>query len=106
MRLVIDTNVAIAGLLWHGSPRKLLDAAVEGTIDLAISTPLIEELARALTYPKFARRLVEHGVSAEMLVAQYATVSERVQPATISRKVPHDPEDDRCSPALWPHEPT
>ncbi len=34
MRLVIDTNVAIAGLLVAWVTRKLLDAAVEGTIDL------------------------------------------------------------------------
>lgn len=29
MRLLLDTNVVVAGLLWNGAPRKLLDRAVK-----------------------------------------------------------------------------
>jgi len=34
MRLVLDTNIVISGLLWNGPPRRLLDAAIGGTVDL------------------------------------------------------------------------
>ncbi len=27
-RLVLDTNVVVAGLLWNGPPRRLLEAAI------------------------------------------------------------------------------
>jgi predicted nucleic acid-binding protein len=27
VRLVLDTNAAVSGLLWHGNPGKLIDAA-------------------------------------------------------------------------------
>lgn len=30
MRLVLDTNVALSGLLWNGVPAQLLDAAQIG----------------------------------------------------------------------------
>lgn len=45
MRLVLDTNVVVAGLLWHGAPRRLLDSAIDDeTISLYSSPVLIEDL--------------------------------------------------------------
>jgi len=34
VRVVADTNTVISGLLWHGAPRRLLDAARAGKLDL------------------------------------------------------------------------
>ena len=57
MRLVLDTNVVIAGLLWHGTPRRLLDRAIDDdTVELYSSPALIDELGNTLKYPKFAQR--------------------------------------------------
>lgn len=43
MRLVLDTNVVAAGLLWHGAPRGLSDLAIDDeTISLYSSPVLIE----------------------------------------------------------------
>jgi hypothetical protein len=28
LRLVLDTNIVVAGLLWNGAPRRLLEAAI------------------------------------------------------------------------------
>jgi predicted nucleic acid-binding protein len=36
MRGVADTNIVVSGLLWHGPPREVLDAARAG--DLAFFT--------------------------------------------------------------------
>ena len=30
LRLVLDTNVLVAGLLWNGPPRRLIELAIEG----------------------------------------------------------------------------
>ena len=58
MRLVLDTNVVVAGLLWHGAPRRLIDAAIDGEIVTLYSSPvLIGELANTLAYAKFAKRI-------------------------------------------------
>lgn len=95
MRLVLDTNVVIAGMLWHGPPRLLLDAAVENRIELATSAALIEELAQVLRYPKLARRLSGQGLSARGIVARYALISDAYVPAAISRTVAKDPDDEQ-----------
>jgi len=45
--LVIDTNVLLSGLLWHGPPHALLDKVRDGVADLVLSPALIAELAAA-----------------------------------------------------------
>lgn len=94
MRLVLDTNIVIAGMLWQGPPHQLLEAAVEGTIRLATSAALIDELAQSLRYPKLARRLSRQGLSAGAIIARYALISDAFAPASISPAVPSDPDDD------------
>jgi predicted nucleic acid-binding protein len=34
MRLVLDTNVVLAGLLWGGPPRRLLERSIDGQVEL------------------------------------------------------------------------
>jgi predicted nucleic acid-binding protein len=38
VRAIIDTNVLLSGLLWHGPPHTLLDRVRDGTVTL-ISSP-------------------------------------------------------------------
>lgn len=53
-RLVLDTNVFVAGLLSKsGPPARLLDAWYEGTVEIVISESLLDELASVLSRPKF-----------------------------------------------------
>jgi uncharacterized protein len=44
MRVVADTNTIVSGLLWRGAPRKVLDEARKGTIELFTSVILLAEL--------------------------------------------------------------
>lgn len=55
MRLVLDTNVVVSGLIWDGPPKRLLDLAVRGDIALFSSTVLLDELAGVLERRKFRR---------------------------------------------------
>ena len=48
MRVVADTNTLISGSLWHGPPRRVLDAARDGTITLYTSAVLLAELKKAI----------------------------------------------------------
>ena len=71
MRVVLDTNVVISGLLWGGPPHRLIDAAIEGSIELFTSSTLLNELREALAYPKLARRVAETGSSVDRTVDRY-----------------------------------
>ncbi len=83
MRLVLDTNVVVAGLLWNGPPRRLLDMAIDEAVYLCTSGVLIDELKETLSYAKFAQRIARFGTSVPILVARFeALVTEVSVPAT------------------------
>jgi putative PIN family toxin of toxin-antitoxin system len=44
VRLVLDTNVVAAGLLWQGPPNRLVEEAFDGKVELATSLALLVEL--------------------------------------------------------------
>lgn len=68
MRAILDPNVIISSLLSPGgTPAKVLRAWLEGRFDLVVSPALLEELARALAYPKLAERITR--VDGEKLLA-------------------------------------
>jgi uncharacterized protein len=94
MRLVLDTNVVVSGLLWHGPPRQVVDAARAGKVSLFTTPALLEELQDVLGRPKFAKRLAEAGVTSETLILGYAALAALVQPADIEAVIAADPDDD------------
>lgn len=94
LRLVLDTNVVVAGLLWSGPPRRLLEAAVEGEAQLFSSEVLVSELVQTLRYRKFAVRIASFGVNVETLAAQYSALASLVAPASVPRVVQNDADDD------------
>jgi putative PIN family toxin of toxin-antitoxin system len=94
LRLVLDTNVVVAGLLWSGPPRRLLQAAIDGEVDLFSSAVLLDELAHTLGYSKFTKRIESFGTSIAALVAQYTALVSLVAPASVPRVVAHDADDD------------
>jgi uncharacterized protein len=95
LRLVLDTNVVIAGLLWNGPPRRLLTLAIHGElIELYSSPVLLDELAHTLGYSKFAGRIESFGTSIAALVAQYASLVNVIVPTIVLRVVADDVDDD------------
>jgi uncharacterized protein len=63
VRVVLDTNVIVSGLIWGRPPRHLLDLARQNTITLYTSAVLLDELAGVLSREKFAARLVARGLT-------------------------------------------
>ena len=95
LRLVLDTNIVVAGLLWNGPPRRLIELAVEGkAVELFSSPVLLDELAHTLGYSKFAARIESFGTSIAALVAQYTSLVSLVMPASVPHMVAADADDD------------
>ena len=63
VRLVLDTNTALSGLLWGGPPGRLIAAAEAAKVELIGSVALLTELRNVLTRKKFAQPLARRGVS-------------------------------------------
>jgi putative PIN family toxin of toxin-antitoxin system len=77
VRLVLDTNAAVSGLLWHGNPGKLIDAAQAGSLTLYTSAPLLAELHGVLGREKFTKHLQDRELTATEIVEGYAAMDHR-----------------------------
>ena len=95
MSAVLDTNVVISGLLWHGAPRDLLDRGTTGDALMLITSPtLILELLNVIALPRFSKRVAATGKSVAELVEGYRDATMLIQPRTIPRVVTDDLDDD------------
>jgi len=94
VRVVLDTNTVVSGFLWSNEPRAIIDAAIDGRIELFTCAALIEELAGVLPRQKFAKRLAEKPLSIPAIVERYRVLADIVEPAILSGPVSRDPDDD------------
>lgn len=94
LRVVLDTNVAISAILWQGTPSRLIAHAIEREIDLFASTVLLDELAEVLARRKLARAVAKTGSTADQLFRDYRRLTRRVRPASLTRQIARDADDD------------
>lgn len=107
MRVVADTNTVVSGLLWYGTPRRVLDETRAGAIELFTSNILLAELEDVLYREKFAKRLAIVGLTPNELVMGYAALATLVEPAVIDPVIVDDPDDDAvlaCAVAAYAEE--
>lgn len=93
MRAVLDPNVLIAAVLSRaGAPAALILDWFGGGFELVVSEQLLQELSRALAYPKLRARVSEgDAVAFVQLLRTTATVAAD-PPSAPSRS--RDPGDD------------
>ena len=94
MKLVVDTNVVISGLLWLGNPGRLLEAAASGLLTIYTSAALVDELANTLSKGKLAPRVRTSGLTLDELLGRYLDVAIAVDAPSIVPVVLADPDDD------------
>lgn len=94
VRLVLDTNTVISGLLWQGTPGRLIDAAQTKSITLCTSVSLLSELRGVLAREKFAGQLQARALNVSEIFDGYTALATIVAPAGIAPIVTKDPADD------------
>jgi len=94
IRAVLDTNVVLSGLFWHGTPHTLLDRVREGTLIFISSPALLAELAEAIARPKFDTILARSNTSRERSLAEVRELTEVIEPPPLAEPVCRDPDDD------------
>jgi putative PIN family toxin of toxin-antitoxin system len=81
MRVVIDTNVFVSGLMLPASvPGRILATAFAGRFEVVLCEPMLEEISVALRYPK--------------LIQALRFVAYVVEPEGVAVHVPGDRDDD------------
>lgn len=94
LRIVLDTNIAISGLIWRGTPHQLLVALTEDKFTAFTSYALVSELTRKLLGIKLGSELLKRDISAQQLVMSYSALCEVVSPAPLAQPICRDPDDD------------
>jgi putative PIN family toxin of toxin-antitoxin system len=95
-RIVCDTNILVSGLLWKGSPRRILTGIEQGRLSLFTSRELLEEFDRVLCYRRLATILGKAGITRQDVLrwaVRHATIV-MVKPLD-HVVVTADPSDDR-----------
>ncbi len=95
MRIVLDTNVLVSGVISAGAPRLLLEAARSDAFELCTSEALLAELLAVLARAKFARRLDLAGLTPAAIVDDLRRLALVVSPQAVPRVVASDPDDDQ-----------
>jgi uncharacterized protein len=95
VRVALDTNLVVSGLLWGGTPGRIIDCVTDRKIEAVTSEALLQELARILDRTKFHSRLATKNQTATQIVALYAQLSDIVEPAALPAVIPGllDPDD-------------
>ena len=95
MKLVVDTNVLISGLLWGGPPNRILKWARDGLVIIFACESTIEELKRVIHYRRFAQRLTHLEKTPPEAVAYTMNLVTFVpNPLNIAPVITDDPFDD------------
>jgi putative PIN family toxin of toxin-antitoxin system len=93
VRVVIDTNVVVSGLLFGGIPGELIFLWKGGHIKPLASAEIIDEYLRVLAYPKFKLSEEEiHYLLYFELLAYFEVVSSKQARSPI---ITADPSDDK-----------
>lgn len=95
MRVVIDTNLWLSGLMLPGGvPGQIVRAVSSATITAVLSEPMLLELRLALTYRRVRPRIPLTDDELDRYLAELRYVAEVVDIRGSQARVPRDRRDD------------
>lgn len=84
MRVIVDTNVIVSGLISpRAAPARIVDAVLQNRVIAAFSTETFAELGEVLRRPKLKRFLSREGVNVPTMLAQLRELGEFVRPSRV-----------------------
>jgi putative PIN family toxin of toxin-antitoxin system len=94
VRAILDTNILVAGLFWHGRPHQLLERVREGSLTLISSPTLFAELEEVLGRAKFDSVLLRSHTSRTKSLDEVRRLAEVLDPPPLPEPICRDPDDD------------
>ncbi len=94
MRVVLDTNVLVSALLFHGRLGRIAELLWQGSICPCFVQTTFEELENVFTYPKLQRVFIALRLDAAQIVAAVAARSIILaDPIVIPTVIPDKPDN-------------
>jgi len=94
VKAVLDTNIWVSAILNpFGEPARLLKKFFDGSLELVISAPLLEELADVLERPRIRDK---YGITSRDVAELFLLIEERAEHVIPSGaiRICRDPDDD------------
>lgn len=94
MRVVLDTNILVSGLMFPDSvPGRIVTAWFEAEFDVVSSHEQLAEISRVLAYPKIRRVLGWNEQRIERFIRRLYVRVDCVRPVPATMETPRDPDD-------------
>jgi putative PIN family toxin of toxin-antitoxin system len=101
MRVVLDTNILLSGLMYPGSgPGRIVQAWIEARFELVLSYAQLAEIGRTLAYPKIRKVTRWDQAKVDAFLRQLLLRSELVDTDASPVEVAADPTDTPILAAL------
>src|SRR3990172_1734458 len=95
LKVVLDTNVLVSGLIVANGPSgRILDAVQKGDLALVTSTHLLQEFGEVVARPHIARKYPKVTENAETVLDYLRAHATLVEGKPVERVVADDPDDD------------
>jgi uncharacterized protein len=91
VRVVLDTNVLVSGLLWHGAPHELVERVRAGSLT---SAALLTEFDRVVRRRKFRTILTRARIEPHSMLRELSRLAEIVDASAPAAQISRDPDDD------------
>ncbi len=95
LKAVLDTNVLISGVLWRGTPFKILRWAEDHRLSIYSSLDILSEVQRVLNYSKFQKYIDTQQVLPEELLAKITSLCTIVSIDKVVENAGPDADDDK-----------
>jgi putative PIN family toxin of toxin-antitoxin system len=90
-KVVLDTNILISAIVFGGKPRKVLESAIRGEIQLVLTEKIIQEMREVLEGKKFQypKEITD------LIIQELEALAEIVKPKENISLIEKDPKDNR-----------
>lgn len=90
-RALCDTNILVSAFIAGGPPSRVIEASIDGRIELVLAAPVIHELERVLALKLGFEPERLHDITALLIDISVARVDAPAQPV---EAITGDPDDD------------
>jgi uncharacterized protein len=90
-RALCDTNILVSAFIAGGPPSRVIEASIDGRIELVLAAPVIHELERVLAVKLGFEPERLHDITALLIDISVARVDAPAQPV---EAITGDPDDD------------
>lgn len=94
MRVVLDSNVVMAGFLWPGICTQFFELANTGIIEPFTSRELLDEIRDVLHRPQHAKQVLRTQFTANELVSHYQHLARCIPTQKLTQEICRDADDD------------